>query len=767
MNWLVELRERRVPQFTISYMVGAFGIVQFLEFLEGRMSLSPHLVNLVGLALLLLLPSILVLAWSYGRPGDDSLGRTGKVAIPANLVAGVVLLFAVFQGKELGAVTRTIEVQDENGTITERVVPRNAFRKRLVVYYFDSDNLVETDPWIREIPAVMLVSDLSQEIFLDMGMPMNLVNTLRDAGYPDGHDLPRPLMRKIADDAHFTHFCTGTIDREGETWVVTIELLDAGSGQSVGEFTGRHDDLAKIIDQASVELRRDLGVPESHIEEAIDLPVAELTSEDLEAVREYSAGLALVTHGNDWAGGAPHFEEAVRLDPHFTMAHYLLFAVYQTLGQAEKSEAAMEAAMENLYRVTERSAFLIKSQYYFNIEQDMEKALAVFDMWTRLFPNDVSAYGQLGLYRYVRQDLPGAIAAYERILEIDPSQYQYLEQIADLQRQMEQFEAAEATLKRYIDRFPGRADGYGNLADFYLAIGRLEDASGALDQALLLEPASQKYKLRAASITLKLGHYEEAEAELARIAARSESPRERVRLYGLFMLLENMRGRTEATAAAVDSLYAVLSRVQNPMQADIAYTMALPTLSLMGRPQQMLDKLEPVAERIPEPFRDLTGVARAWALTDLGRAEEARQQIALATQLVDTYELETIRSHLALVNGMIDELDGDLDSAVARYRESVDLAVNFDPMNQIRLATALRKKGDLKDAREAVDKALAFHPAYSRGHLELARIEQESGHSEEAISHLEIALAAWAEASPDYPPALEARRLLEVLKTGS
>ncbi len=197
MNWFQELRERRVPQFVISYIVGAFGLVQFFEFLEQRMSLSPHLVNLVGLTLILLLPSIIVLAWSLGRPGRDTLGRTQKVAIPANLLAAAILLLVVFQGKELGAVTRTIEVQDENGQVTERVIPKNEFRKRLVVYYPES-TLTESDPWIRETTALLIAGDVSQDVFLDVALPVNMATALRDAGHKDGHGLSGARQRKLA-----------------------------------------------------------------------------------------------------------------------------------------------------------------------------------------------------------------------------------------------------------------------------------------------------------------------------------------------------------------------------------------------------------------------------------------------------------------------------------------------------------------------------------------------------------------------------------------
>lgn len=63
--------------------------------------------RLVLITLLLMLPSVVMLAWFHGRPGKerDSLARTEKIGIPANPVLCVVGLAALFAGEDLGSVT--------------------------------------------------------------------------------------------------------------------------------------------------------------------------------------------------------------------------------------------------------------------------------------------------------------------------------------------------------------------------------------------------------------------------------------------------------------------------------------------------------------------------------------------------------------------------------------------------------------------------------------------------------------------------------------
>lgn len=72
MNLFQELLQRRVPRITSGFIVGGWGLLQFLTILESRMATPPHLVNLSGLALVLFLSSVITLAWIHGRPGKDT-----------------------------------------------------------------------------------------------------------------------------------------------------------------------------------------------------------------------------------------------------------------------------------------------------------------------------------------------------------------------------------------------------------------------------------------------------------------------------------------------------------------------------------------------------------------------------------------------------------------------------------------------------------------------------------------------------------------------
>jgi hypothetical protein len=66
-----ELRARRVPQIVGSYLVGSFVFLQFLDWCASRDFFSGDWAILAFRFLALLLPSAVLLAWRFGRPGPD------------------------------------------------------------------------------------------------------------------------------------------------------------------------------------------------------------------------------------------------------------------------------------------------------------------------------------------------------------------------------------------------------------------------------------------------------------------------------------------------------------------------------------------------------------------------------------------------------------------------------------------------------------------------------------------------------------------------
>ena len=74
------LTRRKVVQWGIVYVAGAWGFLQGLEYLSGTYDWPRQIQQLVTLALLIGLPIVLVLAWYHGERGQQRI-TTAEFAI--------------------------------------------------------------------------------------------------------------------------------------------------------------------------------------------------------------------------------------------------------------------------------------------------------------------------------------------------------------------------------------------------------------------------------------------------------------------------------------------------------------------------------------------------------------------------------------------------------------------------------------------------------------------------------------------------------------
>lgn len=234
-------------------------------------------------------------------------------------------------------------------------------------------------------------------------------------------------------------------------------------------------------------------------------------------------------------------------------------------------------------------------------------------------------------------------------------------------------------------------------------------------------------------------------------------------IIGGQLTIARMQGRADDLVRHIDAYYAVISEIRNPLQVDISFSMTWPVVSEAGLPQLALDRIKDLTAGIGEPYNKLTSMGQAWALAEMGKTDEARAKLAEADEVVTTFKFETYRSIIALVNGMIAEVEGDWETAAEQFRIAVDTAMIDDPLYRVRLGRALRLQGETDEAVKVLESALSAEPGRPRAHLELAQIAFQKGDHPKAREHLNRAQTAWSEAHPAFKPAEEARDLAVLL----
>ncbi len=293
-----EIKERRVLQLVGFYLGGAWIALEFTGFIADRYLISPHVIDLILLGVAAMLPSVITLAYTHGKPGKDVWTKADKIIIPINIVITVALMLSLFGGKELGATTLTIQTQDESGVAIERVIPKAQFRKRVALYFFENSTNDSTLDWIGHWLPYGLYIDLLQDLFFDNRHPYQMSAALLERQGLDDK-IPLALMREIARRFHLEHFLSGQLLAADPYKIETHLYLTKNARQLARrEYTGNN--INELIDQIGLDLKADLDLTQSQVQETEDLPLAAISSDDEVALASYMQGMRALFLDSDW-----------------------------------------------------------------------------------------------------------------------------------------------------------------------------------------------------------------------------------------------------------------------------------------------------------------------------------------------------------------------------------------------------------------------------------------------------------------------------------
>lgn len=760
-----ELLERRVPQIFGLYLIGSWGLVQFVDWAVEQYVLSPHITNLVVALLLLMIPSVLLLAYRYGHPGDDTWTRIEKIGVPLNVMAAAGILYFGFAGKDLGAATTTVLLEDEAGNEVTREVPKQAFLKKLALYHFDNASGDESLDWLSYGVTLGLQTDLSQELFVSTASPLDagglgsILLDLQEAGFAEGTGVPLTLMREIADKRHLDYFLSGSFSRDEAGLRFESELYETRRGKLLNRRTFAGQNPFELVDQLSEQLRRDLGVPEYRLEESPDLPVAELLTSSLSAFEDASLAFHMAA-GNEMAGSAPLLKSAVEADPTFSLAQAQLAATYLLSNQQDEANAAMQAAVLHLYRLPERSQLGLRTLDQWLFKQDADKAHSTAKYWTELYPDDIRGHQTLAQIYTSRGEREGAIAEYEMILEIDPSQYDYIREIGAIHAAGGDFERALSYFNRYAELFPDDYRSYTGIAAAHRGMGEFEEARAAYERAGVVDPDEPNISLSLARLEVDLGNFEQAAKYREQAFATSRSPQDRWAVYGLDEMLHGRQGLFDELDADYRRRAEVAAEFMNPVNLaiNLANSGSLQGAAEVGHETRALRELDRLAADISAPFNGFLGIAYLQIYQTLEDTVQIRIQIGRLNGLIDALGFDALRPVVYVGEGHIAEIEGDCQEAIASYMKVVEINPNTRA-TRVYIARCQLALGNPAEAEVSLMEVLGRTPVYPSAHYQLALVFEEMGRTDEAIEQVDKALEVWKNADPAYKRAQRAREL--------
>jgi tetratricopeptide (TPR) repeat protein len=720
---IARLFERRILQYAVVYIGVAWGLMQFTQFIVGVFLFSPHWTKVAIFAALMLWPCYLLVVYRHARPGADSWGLPEKIGIPANLLIAFVVLFFMFRGEDLGAATTSITVADETGNVVEREVVKQEFRKRIVLFDFDADALADDDLWLTGLISDAVYYDTLGDDFVDAIGPNQFLEKLRRSGYPQLRNVPLALKREIADELHADWIFSGTIGKAGEQYTATVSLHSAGDGGRVAEDSYVADDVFDLVDRISADLKQHLEIPER--DNVPDLPVREYFTSNEAALAPYGGARNLMWIDSDWNGALARLQEAVAIDPTFTLAQYTLASVFLLNNRSAEAITPIQAALTNSYRLPERAQFNMKADYY-GLTQQLDKAWGVYEMWAELYPEDLLALQGLYSAQTVKNQRVEAIATLEKMYAINSGLANVLKVIAQLQSSLGNFDAARAALLRYVDRFPDDFSGLQGLAGVQFSMGEIDNAKRTVGRALLLEPTSTELLILSGRLDHAGGDFAAAEAGLKAALASAPSPAARQNAWAALHLYYRVQGQSTAAFDALAKRIEEAATFMPPLSLVRLRLGSLDAYFETGREAEARAIVEEYAPQLPDMVQIVGTIAELQVAVESGDIPVAEGKLAAVESLIAADQVEAYRG-----------------SALSAGAQLAALKVD--------------------EAERSIRVALQRLPGSAGAYVELGRVLQARGDAAGARAAVERALAMWSLAEPDFEPAAQARALLAAM----
>ena len=748
-----EIRDRHVLQVVGLYLGGAWVALEFTGFIADHYDVSPYVIDLLLLGVAGMFPSVVLLAWTHGRPGKDHWTLADKIVVPVNVLLTTGLMVLLFSGKELGATTLERTGEDESGATVTRMVPKSVFRKRIGLFFFDNRSGDDRADWVGHWLPYGLYLDLVQDFYFDNRHPYQMRAALVESGAHDGV-APLALSRKIARRYHLVHFLEGALTSVAPYTVTTRLYLTKGS-RLVAGHSYTDADLGVIVDQMSVDIKEDLGLSAGHVAEAEDLPVSAISTDNASALENFTLGLTELIFNHDWKLATRLLSRATTADPTFALAQFYLYQA--NLLQGRESEEAIRAAMQHLYKVPERLQGAFKELYYL-WQGEPGKALSALNLDVSLFPDDVIARRRLASFHYRVAQYAESLEQYMVIRKLNPDDDLVLRDMAEVLAAMGQFNEALEYLRAYSKTNPRDTEVLVEMGDVFLLHGQTRQAAKVYERAALLGHNPAKILVKQAQQHFREGHYQAALATAREAVEAGRSTETRVEaLHTLEGQLQSLGRIADAMAVAREAM-PLERRLAGPMNGVLLRLVHFNKYANTTLADSVLARLAAGQQAaLPDPWGRAAGVIRVTYKVELPGQSISEEEIALVDSFYSEYKYlvdmpkELIMAHIATNRGEYVKAIQGYITTLSRYPQRL--------LVQRHMARAYRLMGDGQADRTTIDQLLKAYPHEPSVLYELYRIQVMNSDpaATRTLAHL---LDIWQNADDIFLPPRQVRESL-------
>ncbi len=602
----------------------------------------------------------------------------------------------------------------------------------------DFENLTGNNIFDQSLNTALEVS-IQQSSFVNVFPRARINETLKRMGKEKTEILDEETGLEIAQREGIKAVVVCNISQIGNIYLLTAKVVETSTKKVLKTETYQANGESQILvslDKMARKLRGDLGESLRKINHKI-VPLPAATTSSLEALKYLVKGNEAWRNDGKFNEALPFYLKAIELDPEFAYAYEALGSLYYWNNNRIKGEEYFTKALNLLDRLTEKEKLWIEAEVE-KYRGNYEGAVLNYNIYLRNYPSSSQGWFSLGYIYMMLDRCEEAIIAFNRSLEIfqakEPNAYiniatcynkmgksaqsveYYLKAfainpnlltISNINHEfgftyvnMGQIQKAREVFEKMTTGQAGpKAQGYRSLALLEMYTGKITDAIDLLKESNYINN-SLKYGVSEFRNHLFLATAYKTKGMMPEYYEELNKANELLQTEGMepwwFFLYGKLLVRDEKIQKAERILDEISARISKGNNSDTAAFMILKGEIQLAR----------------------------------GNSAKALDLIEAGVKLRhDNYTAESLAHYYSRT--------GDLDMAIARYKEIIDTRKSFG-----------------WEAQEYWIKA----------HYILGKLYEKKGNYEQAMIYYQNFLDIWKDADNDLPDLIDAKSRLTKLK---
>ena len=477
---------RRVPHILGAYLAASWLSLEVTEWLSDHGVLGSQWPYAVITGMLVLIPSVIIIAYSHGAHGRERLTIAERVVVPINVVAAAIVATIVHQNVEVTPGAEPFE------QASVAVLPFINAGDRGSTDYFGRGFAEDLIDALDSIPGVYVSSHTSSFMFA-------------------GEEVD---AREIARRLRVATILEGSVLEQGDTLVVTAALINARNNRTIWmeTFDGDTADIFSIQEDIARAVARELiGI----LEPSVDSVLAEARAATVEAYEFYVEGLGYLRQPptvDTLSNARALLNQALEEDPEYAKAYAALCEVAIEQYLLDRSSATIDVAVEaclSAVRLDNRS-------------REIRQALGVLYRYTGDYARSEGEFRRLLAEQTTPQALAGLASTseaqgnydlaegyFQDAINLEPGNWQTQLALGEFYYWRCRYDDALRVLRRVIELSPDNSRAHRFLGAVYGSTGDVEASLEATLEAIEISPTRAAY--RDLGITYQsVGEYDKA-----------------------------------------------------------------------------------------------------------------------------------------------------------------------------------------------------------------------------------------------------------------